>query len=152
MPDPTWPPGPSRPGALAGLRVLELSRILAGPFAAMQLADLGADVIKVEAPRGGDETRRWGPPFVWLERLAAAGVPAAPINTVPEVFANPLVRERLLVEVGGVPQVRSPLRLDGRPALVDGPPPALGQDTQEVLRSLGLGDQDLARLRAAGAI
>jgi crotonobetainyl-CoA:carnitine CoA-transferase CaiB-like acyl-CoA transferase len=89
---------------------------------------------------------------VWLERLAAAGVPAAPINSSLEVFANPLVRKRLLVEVDGVAQVRSPLRLDGQPALVDRPPPALGQDTVEVLRSLGLSDADLAHLRDAAAI
>ncbi|NUS56099.1 MAG: CoA transferase [Streptomycetaceae bacterium] len=47
---------------LAGVRVLDLSRILAGPLAATVLADLGADVVKVESPQG-DETRRWGPPF-----------------------------------------------------------------------------------------
>jgi crotonobetainyl-CoA:carnitine CoA-transferase CaiB-like acyl-CoA transferase len=51
---------------LAGLRVLELARILAGPWAGQTLADLGADVIKVEAPEG-DDTRRWGPPFVERE-------------------------------------------------------------------------------------
>ena len=51
---------------LAGLRVLELSRILAGPWAGQLLADLGADVIKVESPQG-DDTRRWGPPFVGSE-------------------------------------------------------------------------------------
>ena len=48
---------------LAGVRVVELARILAGPWAGQMLADLGAEVIKVEAP-DGDDTRRWGPPFV----------------------------------------------------------------------------------------
>jgi len=49
---------------LAGVRVLELARILAGPWAGQLLADLGADVIKVERPEQGDDTRQWGPPFV----------------------------------------------------------------------------------------
>jgi crotonobetainyl-CoA:carnitine CoA-transferase CaiB-like acyl-CoA transferase len=52
------------PGPLAGLRVLELARILAGPWAGQILADLGADVIKVERKGAGDDTRAWGPPFV----------------------------------------------------------------------------------------
>ncbi|MCR4266085.1 CaiB/BaiF CoA-transferase family protein [Nitratireductor sp. ZSWI3] len=49
---------------LKGVRVIELARILAGPWAGQLLADLGADVIKVENPNGGDDTRKWGPPFV----------------------------------------------------------------------------------------
>ncbi|RIK89005.1 MAG: CoA transferase [Hyphomicrobiales bacterium] len=49
---------------LKGIRVIELARILAGPWAGQMLADLGADVIKVEHPDGGDDTRKWGPPFV----------------------------------------------------------------------------------------
>ncbi len=49
---------------LKGVRVIELARILAGPWAGQLLADLGADVIKVENPDGGDDTRKWGPPFV----------------------------------------------------------------------------------------
>jgi crotonobetainyl-CoA:carnitine CoA-transferase CaiB-like acyl-CoA transferase len=48
---------------LAGLKVVELARILAGPWAGQLLADLGAEVIKVERPGGGDDTRAWGPPF-----------------------------------------------------------------------------------------
>ncbi|HEX9206134.1 MAG TPA: CoA transferase [Candidatus Deferrimicrobiaceae bacterium] len=50
-------------GPLAGVRVLDLSRVLAGPFCTMILGDLGAEVIKVERPDGGDDTREWGPPF-----------------------------------------------------------------------------------------
>jgi crotonobetainyl-CoA:carnitine CoA-transferase CaiB-like acyl-CoA transferase len=51
------------PSALAGLRILDFSRVLAGPFATMMLADLGAIVTKVERPGVGDETRSWGPPY-----------------------------------------------------------------------------------------
>lgn len=49
---------------LAGLRVVDASRVLAGPYLAMLLGDLGADVVKIEKPEGGDQTRGWGPPFV----------------------------------------------------------------------------------------
>jgi crotonobetainyl-CoA:carnitine CoA-transferase CaiB-like acyl-CoA transferase len=52
------------PGPLSHLRVLDLSRVLAGPWASQLLADLGADVIKVERPDTGDDTRHWGPPYL----------------------------------------------------------------------------------------
>ena len=59
----TGGPETSPPAPLAGVRVIDLSRVLAGPLATMTLGDLGADVVKVERPGEGDDTRHWGPPF-----------------------------------------------------------------------------------------
>jgi len=57
-------PSPPATGALSHLKVLDLSRVLAGPWCTQMLADLGADVVKVERPEVGDDTRHWGPPFL----------------------------------------------------------------------------------------
>jgi crotonobetainyl-CoA:carnitine CoA-transferase CaiB-like acyl-CoA transferase len=61
-------------GALDGLRVLDLTRILAGPLCTMMLGDMGADVIKVEPVGTGDDTRTWGPPFAGGESAYFLGV------------------------------------------------------------------------------
>ena len=64
----------TKPGALDGLRVIDLTRVLAGPFCAMLLGDMGADIVKVEQPGRGDDTRAWGPPFVGEESAYFLGV------------------------------------------------------------------------------
>jgi crotonobetainyl-CoA:carnitine CoA-transferase CaiB-like acyl-CoA transferase len=61
-------------GPLAGLRVVDLTRILAGPLCTMMLGDMGADVIKVEPPETGDDTRAWGPPFLADDAVYFLGV------------------------------------------------------------------------------
>ena len=66
----TLPNPNGMPEALEGVRVLDCSQILAGPFCSMLLADMGADVIKIEKPNGGDDTRRMGPPFIDTESAA----------------------------------------------------------------------------------
>ena len=67
--------GTSHPqGALDGLRVLDLTRILAGPLCTMMLGDMGADVVKIEPPGSGDDTRTWGPPFADKESAYFLGV------------------------------------------------------------------------------
>ena len=90
----------------------------------------------------------------WATALDAAGIPSGPINTIDEALADPQALFRKLVrDDDGVPGIASPLRLSASPMTDATPPPLLGNDTREVLRSiLGLDDEAIARLAASGVI
>lgn len=94
----------------------------------------------------------------WLEAFERAGVPAGPIYTMPQVVADPQVQAREMVvalphpEAGQVRVTGNPVKLSRTPGAVRSAPPLLGQHTDEVLAFLGYGREEVARLRAAGAV
>jgi len=94
----------------------------------------------------------------WVAALDAAGVPASPINSIPEVFADSQVKFRGLVTemphplAGTVPQVGSPMRFTETAVERQRPPPVLGEHTLEVLQEIGIGDEEMAELKRLGII
>ena len=89
----------------------------------------------------------------WLQQLEAAGIPAGPINRISQALSDVQAEHRQMVRtIAGVPQVGSPVRLDGARAEADLPPPALGEHTDEVLASLGVLPVDAERLRSSGVV
>ncbi|KAM9839797.1 succinyl-CoA:glutarate CoA-transferase isoform 1-T1 [Aulostomus maculatus] len=124
-----WLSQPAAGGApppLEGVRVLDLTRVLAGPFATMIMGDLGADVIKVERPGAGDDTRAWGPPFVGTESAYFLS-----INRNKKSIAVDLKHPRgiqIILELAGVCDVLMENFLPGK------------------LRQMGLGYEQLSRV------
>jgi formyl-CoA transferase len=89
----------------------------------------------------------------WLEQLDAAGIPAGPINRISQALSDVQAQHRQMVRtIAGVPQVGSPVRLNGERADADLPPPGLGEHTREVLDSIGVDNDELDALRAANVI
>jgi crotonobetainyl-CoA:carnitine CoA-transferase CaiB-like acyl-CoA transferase len=171
---------------LDSIRVVEMTEALAGPYCAMLLGDFGADVIKVERPGVGDQSRGWGPPFVgsesayylaanrnkrsialnydhprgaaaWLETLAKADIPAAPINTVAGAIENPQTRARGLIvqlehpAIGTAKNIANPIRFSNTPVSYRMPPPLLGEHTSAILQSLGFAAKDIDHMPADSA-
>ena len=93
------------------------------------------------------------PAAEWFEELDAAGIPAGPINRVSQALADVQAQHRAMVRtIGGVPLVGSPVRIDGARADSELPPPGLGEHTGEVLGELGVGDDEIARLKESRVI
>lgn len=89
----------------------------------------------------------------WFDLLEVAGIPAGPINSISEALADVQARHRQMVRsIAGVPQVGSPVRLDGARTDADLPPPGLGEHTNEVLGDLRLDPDEIERLRIAKVI
>jgi crotonobetainyl-CoA:carnitine CoA-transferase CaiB-like acyl-CoA transferase len=137
-------------GALDGLRVLDLTQVMAGPYCTMLLADLGADVVKIENPEDGDQTRRsWGyavhgedsRAFLALNRnkrsvcldLKSAEGLADFHRLVLTADVRGMVQEIDHPIEGRVRVLGSPVRMSGTPARLRRHPPLLGEHTTEVL-------------------
>jgi crotonobetainyl-CoA:carnitine CoA-transferase CaiB-like acyl-CoA transferase len=94
----------------------------------------------------------------WVAALDAAGVPAGPINTVPEVFEDPQVKHRAMLTslahplAPSVPLVASPMRFQQTPLKHERPPPLLGEQSAEILHEIGIDDARIAQLRQAGVV
>ncbi|HEY1593022.1 MAG TPA: CoA transferase [Solirubrobacteraceae bacterium] len=110
------PASPEAPSALHGLRVLDLSRVLAGPFATMMMGDLGAEIVKIERPAVGDETRTWMPPRD--DRGEATYFQA--VNRNKRSLALDLKNERDLSRVRSLAVSSDVLIENFRPGLLDG--------------------------------
>jgi crotonobetainyl-CoA:carnitine CoA-transferase CaiB-like acyl-CoA transferase len=108
---------------------------------------------RAEIVRLVSQVIRHKPAAQWLAELDTAGIPAGPINRIGQALADVQAQHRQMVRsITGIPLVGSPVRFDGERADSDLPPPALGEQTDEVLAALGLDPREIERLKAANVV
>ena len=154
-------------GPLVGIKVLDMSRVLAGPWAGQLLGDYGADVIKIERPSVGDDTRHWGPPWLGDESEAAyflatnrnkRSVTVDIANSEGAAVIRDLAKHADVIlenfRLGSMSLLaENPVGFSRTPVCYGLAPPTLGQHTNEVLGDwLGYSDEKIEALRAAGAV
>jgi crotonobetainyl-CoA:carnitine CoA-transferase CaiB-like acyl-CoA transferase len=171
-------PLPKKP--LEGIRVIDLTRVLSGPFCTMILKNLGAEVIKVERPQSGDDARfktndlrtrnvkalteimngvlMTGTTDWWMERLNEINIPCAKVNTIADLFHYDQLRERnMLVAVDG----EESYKIAGNPVKIDGVPedetaghyPKLGEHNDLILEDLlGYAKKDIEQFYQNGIV
>lgn len=99
------------------------------------------------------ECVRARPASEWLEKLEKAGIPAGPINTITQALNDVQAQHRAMVRIlAGTPVVGSPVRMDGSRVDADLPPPMLGEHTAQVLKELGIGPAEIARLKSEAIV
>jgi len=119
-----------------------------------RFASNGARVAnREEIVRNVADCIRTKPAAEWQAELEAAGIPSGPINSITQALSDVQAQHRTMVQtIAGVPQVGSPVRLDGERADSDLPPPMLGEHTREILAAVGFDADEIARLGEAGVI
>nr|WP_285889461.1 CoA transferase [Neobacillus niacini] len=115
---------------LEGIRVLDLTRLLPGPYCSLLLADYGADVIKVEDPKSGDYAR-------WYEACISPVLTPEELTDHPQIIHRQMIEDITHPEVGVIKQIGNPIKLSNSTVRTRMHAPGLGEHTKEILKELG---------------
>jgi crotonobetainyl-CoA:carnitine CoA-transferase CaiB-like acyl-CoA transferase len=138
---------------LAGYRVLELAHLVAGPACGMYLADMGADVVKIEQPAAGDASRTaYGTQLDGESAVFVTVNRYADLPRDPQVLASRLIVEQEHPRAGRFRTLDTPIRFEQTPGGIRTPAPALGEHTDAVLGEAGVSPAEIAVLRESAII